>query len=118
MDPRQLDKMMRISKRVTEGMQKEGLIRERPFEQQMDRLKELRKKAVGSDRKALDRAINSERLQQTANRETTRVNEDYHKHVAAKMEHEMKKAIKSGELKPADKHESAAFMNKVWQKKS
>ena len=107
MDNKTKEVMMRIGKSIPRELLAKGIIREKPFQFEKDIIEERSKsKSVPfKEREMLRKALESDKLQNTYNRETTSMNHEVSKEIEKFVETKMKREIASGRLKPADKND-------------
>lgn len=113
MDKKTMEAMLRIGKTIPRELLNKGIIKEKPFQFERDVIEERsnNKRVPLAERTMLKKALESEKLRATYERETTSVNHEAGKEIERFVEAKIKKEIASGRLKPADKNDP--FFKKI-----
>ena len=107
MDRRTQDLLFKISRGIPRDLLKTGVIRSKPFSDQETALRDARANHSTplEDRRKIDRILNDPEAQASFRKETTETNNEAGEKIKEYVDTKIKSAIRSGELKPADKND-------------
>lgn len=106
MNPR--DILHKIGKEIPKDLLKKGIVKEKPFAFEREIIEQRARdpKISYQEREMLKKSLESKRLNETWNRETTSINPKVSEEISRRVDAQVKREIASGRLKPADKKDS------------